>query len=44
MFIIVDSDKNVLGTYHNIESAQYALDNDYKNMFGLIIVRNPNIV
>lgn len=44
MFQIIDKQGTILGTYHNIESAQYALAYDYKNIFGLIIVRNPNVI
>lgn len=40
MFVIIDANKNVLGTYHNIESAEYALTHEFKGLEGLVIRYN----
>lgn len=40
MFVIIDADNNVLGTYHNIASAKYARDHEFKGLEGLVIRYN----
>ena len=40
VFVIIDADNNVLGTYHNIASAKYAQDHEFKGLEGLVIRYN----